>query len=132
MPGHGGKIGRKMEQAVGALLTAKSLEEAAKLVGVSPKTLQRWQRLPEFDRLLRESRRTAFRQSLIRLQQASVPAVTTLMRVMVDAAAPLSVKARCAYYILEQTRRDIETEDIDARLSALERAADESKTRYPE
>jgi hypothetical protein len=127
MPGHGGKIGRKLEQAVAALLTAKSLEEAAKLVGVSPKTLQRWQRLPEFERLLRESRRTAFRQSLIRLHQASAPAVSTLMRVMLDAATPLTVKARCAYYVLEQTRKGIELEEIEARLAELERTNENSK-----
>jgi hypothetical protein len=40
-------------------------------LGISPKTLQRWQKLPEFDRALREARMTAFRQSMARLQQAS-------------------------------------------------------------
>lgn len=116
-----------MDQAVIALLTARNHEEAAKSVGVSPKTLQRWQKLPEFDRAFREARMTAFRQSLARLQQASVPAVTTLLKVMVDPATPLAVKARCAYYILDQTRRGVETEDIEARVSELERAAEAAK-----
>ena len=34
-----GKFGRKMEQAVLALLTARNLKEAAQTVGVSQKTL---------------------------------------------------------------------------------------------
>jgi len=39
-----------------------------------------------------------------------------------DPAAPLAVKARCAYYILDQTKKAIETEEIEARVTALERA----------
>jgi hypothetical protein len=120
MTGHGSKLGRKLEQAVSALLSAKNHEEAAKSIGVSPKTLQRWQKLPEFERAFRNARLTAFRHSMARLQQASAPAVTTLLKIMVDPASPLTVKARCAYYILDQTRKGVETEDIEARVSALE------------
>src|SRR5947209_6054548 len=102
MNGHGAKFGRKMEQAIIALLTARNMEEAAKSVGVSPKTLLRWQKLPEFDRAFREARTATFRQNVARLQQASSPAVTTLLKILVDPNAPLAVKARCAYYILDQ------------------------------
>jgi Arc/MetJ family transcription regulator len=126
MTGHGSKLGRKMEQAVVALLTARNTEEAAKSVGLSARTLQRWQKLPEFDQALREARMTAFRQGMARLQQASVPAVTTLLKLMVDAASPATVKARCAYYILDQTRKGIETEEIERRVLELERAAENS------
>ena len=109
-----------------ALLTARNTEEAAKSVGISPRTLLRWQKLPEFDQALREARMAAFRQSMARLQQASVPAVTTLLKIMVDAASPSTVKARCAYYILDQTRKGIETEEIERRVAELERAAETS------
>ena len=126
MTGHGSKLGRKMEQAVAALLTARNTEEAAKSVGISPRTLLRWQKLPEFERALREARMTAFRQSMARLQQASVPAVTTLLKIMVDPGSPSTVKARCAYYILDQTRKGIETEEIERRVTELERAAENS------
>jgi hypothetical protein len=50
------------------------------------------------------------------------PGVTTLLKVMVDPGSPLTVKARCAYYILDQTRKGIETEEIEARVAALEAA----------
>ena len=43
MKGHGTKFGRKKEAAVAARLTARNSKEAAKAVGVSPKTLLRWQ-----------------------------------------------------------------------------------------
>ena len=116
-----------MEQAVVALLTARSHEEAAKSIGISPKTLQRWQKLPEFEKAFRDARMAAFRKPLAKLQQASVPAVTTLRKVMVDPSSPLAVKARCAYYILDQTRKGVETEEIEARVAELERAAGLSK-----
>jgi len=127
MTGHGAKLGRKMEQAVIALLTARNLEEAAKSVGVSTKTLLRWQKIPEFDRAFREAKTVTFRQSLARLQQASGPAVTTLLKILVDPNAQLAVKARCAYYILDQTRKGMETEEIEVRMAELERAAEASK-----
>ena len=63
MTGHGSKLGRKLEQAVAALLTARNNEEAAKAIGVSPKTLLRRQKLPEFERAYREARMSAFRQA---------------------------------------------------------------------
>jgi hypothetical protein len=129
MTGHGAKLGRKMEQAVIALLTARNLEEAAKSVGVSTKTLLRWQKLPQFDRAFREAKTVTFRQSLARLQQASGPAVTTLLKILVDPGAQLAVKARCAYYILDQTRKGMETEEIESRVAALETAAASGKHR---
>jgi hypothetical protein len=127
MTGHGSKLERKMEQAVVALLTARNHEEAAKSIGIAPKTLQRWQKLPEFERAFRDARMAAFRQALAKLQQASVPAVTTLLKVMIDPASPLAVKARCAYYILDQTRKGVETEEIEARVAGLERQAEQAQ-----
>ena len=123
MKGHGERLSRKVEQAVIALLSAKTVEEAARSVGISVKTLRRWQKLPEFEKKLRESRISNFRHSMARLQQASVPAVTTLLKLMVDAATPVAVKARCAYYVLEQMRKAIEIEEIEARISNLELAS---------
>ena len=82
---------------------------------------------PEFERAYREARVAGFRQSTVRLQQASSPAVTTLLKIMVDPAAPLAVKARCAYYILDHANKAIETEEIEARVTALERANETSQ-----
>ena len=45
--------------------------------------------------------------------------MTTLRKIMVDPAAPMAVKARCAYYILDQTKKAIETEEIEARVTEL-------------
>ena len=111
-----------MEAAIVALLTCRNTEEAAKSVGVSTKTLLRWQKLPEFEKAFREARTATFRQCVARLQQASGPAVTPLLKIIVDPSASLVVKARCAYYILEQARKAVETEDLDARVAQLEQS----------
>jgi hypothetical protein len=127
MTGHGAKFGRKMEEAIAALLIQRNVEEAAKSVGVAPKTLRRWQQVPEFAAAYRKAKRDAFGQSIARMLQASSAAVTTLQRLIVDPNTPAAVKARAAYYILTLSTKAIETEDILARLEELERAAELNK-----
>jgi hypothetical protein len=127
MTGHGAKFGRKRDEAIIALLTHRNVEEAAKSIGVAPKTLFRWMQVPEFDAAYRKSRRDAFRQSVARLQQASGAAVTALIKLAVDPNAPAAVRARAAYYILTLATKAMETEEIEARVSALEQAAELSK-----
>jgi hypothetical protein len=121
--GHGAKFGRKMEEAVVALLTQRNLDEAAKSIGIAPNTLLRWQKLPEFQTAYREARRNAFAQSIARLQQASSAAVSVLVKIMIDPTAPHSTRVRAADSVLDHAAKAIEIEDIDVRVSALEEAA---------
>jgi hypothetical protein len=127
MTGHGTKFGRKKEEAVAALLVQRNLEDAARAVGISAKTLLRWMKEPEFDAAYREARRAAFGQSVARLQQASGAAVSTLLKIMVDSTAPASTRVRAADSVLDHSAKSIEIEDIEARVAELERAADVSK-----
>jgi hypothetical protein len=127
MTGHGAKYARKKEEAIVALLTHRNIEEAATAIGVAAKTLLRWMKEPEFDCCYREARRAAFGQSVARLQQAAGAAVTTLLKVMVDSNTPASTKVRAADSVLNHSAKAIELEDVEARLSELERAAEASK-----
>ena len=68
MTGHGAKFGRQKEEAIVALLTHRTIEEAARAVNVSTKTLLRWQKEPEFDSAYRAARSLA----VFRLRRASV------------------------------------------------------------
>src|SRR5260370_41049955 len=92
MRGHGTKFSYKMEDAVAALLTQRNIEEAARAVGISPATLMRWQKLPEFQTAYREARRAAFGQAVARLQQGTSAAATPLLKTRIDASTPASVK----------------------------------------
>jgi DNA-binding MurR/RpiR family transcriptional regulator len=122
--GHGTKFARKKEAAIAALISHRTLEEAARAVGVSPNTLLRWQRDPEFDAEFRKARRAAYGQTTARLHQASSAAVSAVLKIMVDPGAPASARLRAADIVLEHTARAIEIEDIDARVTELERAAE--------
>ena len=75
MTGHGAKFGRKKEEAIVALLTTRTTEEAARAVNVAAKTLLRWQKEPEFDVAFRAAKRAAFAQSIARLHYLSSAAV---------------------------------------------------------
>ena len=122
MKGHGTKYVRKQEEAIAALLTQRNIDEAAKAVGIAPNTLLNWMKQPEFDTAYREARRAAFRQSIARLQQASGAAVSTLLKVMLDAGAPASTKVRAADCVLSHSAKAIELEDIEVRVAELEQA----------
>jgi hypothetical protein len=128
MAGNGGKLGRKQEEAIAALLTQRNIEDAARTCGVGARTLLRWLKLPEFNTVYREARRATFSQSIARLQQASSAAATTLLKIMLDSSAPASTRVRAADSVLDHAKHAIEIEDIEARVSELERAADTSKT----
>ncbi len=127
MLGHGTKFARKKEQAIAALLTHRNLEEAARAVGVVPNTLLRWMKEPEFDVAYREARRLAYGQSVARLQQAASAASSTLLKIMIDPNSPPSCRLRAADSVLSHAAKAIELEDIDVRVTELERAAEASK-----
>ena len=113
--------------AVLALLSSKNVEDAARVAGVTPRTLYRWLKEPDFDAAYRAARRQAYGQSISRLQQGSTAAATTLLKVMVDAATPPSTRVRAAGAILSHAAKAIEIEDINARLRELEAAAEANK-----
>ena len=128
MKGHGAKFGRKQEEAIAALLTQRNIDEAAKSIGIAPNTLLKWMKQPEFLTAYREARRDAYRQAIARLQQGTSAAATTLLKTMIDPSTPASVKVRVAEAIFNHAAKAIEIEDIDARVSELERAAEIAKS----
>jgi hypothetical protein len=128
----GGLLGRLAlgGRDVGALLlTARSIEEAASTAGVTPRTLFRWQKEPEFDAAYRAAKRASFGQSIARLHHLCNAAVSTLGKVMLDPATPPATKVRAADSILDHTTKAIEIEDIEARVSELEHSAENAKQR---
>ena len=105
MVGHGAKFGQKMEQAVVALLSHRSVDEAAREVGVSADTLLRWMKEPEFQAACREARRTVFSHAIGRLQDAAGAAATTLLKIMLDPNVPAATRLRAAEIVLEQATK---------------------------
>src|SRR5665213_2574984 len=124
MTGHGAKFGRKKEEAIVALLTTRTVEEAARAAHISAKTLLRWMKEAGFDTAYRAAKRAAFGQSIARLHHLSSAAVTTLGKVMLESGTPPATRVRAADSILDHTTKAIEIEGIEARVAQLERAAE--------
>ena len=132
MAGHGEKFGRKQEDAIAALLSQRNMDEAARVAGIGVRTLMRWLLNPEFQAAYRQARRDVFSQSIARMQQASGAAVSTLVKVMVDPNSPASSKVRAADCLLDHATKGIELEDIEVRVTGLERSLKESRRQYSE
>jgi hypothetical protein len=121
------QLGRKKEDAIVSLLSQRNVEEAARIINLPARTLYRWLKEPEFNAAYREARRTAFSQSVARLQQMSAAAVSTLGKIMVDANAPAASRVRAAHSVLDHAAKALEIEDLEARLAALEQSAQDAE-----
>ena len=129
MAGHGEKLGRKQEEAIAALLSQRNIDEAARAAGVGTRTLIRWLKLPKFRKEYRKARREAVHQSVARLQQATGAAASVVLKLMTDPNVPAAVKLRAAECVFDRAFKGVELEDIEARVSELERAAEISGKR---
>jgi hypothetical protein len=125
--GHGAKFERKKEQAIAALLNHRTTEEAASAVGIGVTTLFRWLNQPEFRAAYLKARREAVSQAIARMQQATGAAAVTILKLMTDPNVPAAVRFRAAESVFDIAVKGIETEDIEARIAELERAAEESQ-----
>jgi hypothetical protein len=123
MTGHGAKFGRKQEEAIAALLSHRSIEDAAQAINVAPRTLLRWLQVPEFRDGYLKARREAVGQSIARMQQATGAAAITVLKLMTDPNVPAAVKLRAAECVFAHAIKGIELEDIETRLAELERNA---------
>ena len=83
----------------------------------------RWLKVPEFHAAYREARRAAFNQIHRPAPAGNRAAATTLLKTMIDTNTPASVKVRAAEAIFNHAAKAIEIEDIEARVSELEKAA---------
>jgi len=121
------KLGGKKEAAILALLTTRSIEEAARTADVPLRSLYRWLKEPEFSTEYRKAKRAAFGQAVARLQQGTAAAAAVMLKLMVDTGVPASTRLRAADSVFTHAKNAIEFEEIEARVAALEQAAELSK-----
>ena len=127
MTGHGAKFGRKQEEAIAALLSQRSIEDAARVVGVAEKTLRRWMQEPQFKAHYLQARREGVSQAVARLQQATGAAAAVALKLLTDPNVPAAVRLRAAEFVFDRSSKGIELEDIEARVAELERATEANK-----
>jgi predicted DNA-binding transcriptional regulator AlpA len=124
-----GKITRRQEATIAALLEMPTTAAAAKVAGISEPTLWRWLQQPEFQEQYRNAKRRVVEQAITSVQKATGEAVSTLREIMNDKEAPTSSRVSAAKIILETAIKTVEIEGILTRLEALEQAQAEKETR---
>lgn len=130
MYGHGTPYKRKKDQAIAALLTERTIPDAARVVDISTKTLKRWMEDPEFDKEYSAACVERHRQAIGRLEQHSYAASNVLLKNMADPKTPPSVQIRAAERVLKLSSEAIEAikeRALEQRISELERAVKDAK-----
>jgi hypothetical protein len=114
----------RQHAAISALLTAKSITEAATRAKVAEATLRRWLTADlAFQRAYRAARRAVMDGVIGRVQQVAVKAVTALERHLNAKGGRPADQIRAALGILDFATRGLEVGDLLERVEELERLA---------
>ncbi len=116
--GHGDKLSRTQEKAIAALLSTRTIGEAAKVCGVNDATMWRWLQLPDFQAAYRAARRQVVERAITELQAATGEAVETLKRNLT--CGKPEAENRAAQIIIEQAIKGVELVDLQERVERLE------------
>lgn len=108
----------RQRRAVVAVLTAPTLDEAARALGVNPRTLRRWRAHEPFAAAVRQAARDLDREAVDTLRAATVDAVRVLRAALADKTPAIRVRAAVALLDAAERARD---DDVAERLDALER-----------
>lgn len=123
------QITAKQHVAISALLTERNVTDAAKVVGVARRTLERWTADDEtFKQALAAAQAAAFDAMVRSLSSLSSDAINVLADQLKGGSAALKVKVALAildrlstFYLARQTESKIgEFEEMINRLSAME------------
>lgn len=117
-----GKISRKKERAIKALLECDTHAEAARAAGIGEVTLWRWMQETDFKEAFRKAKRRVLDQAITNLQKATGKAISALLSVVGDEKAPASARVSGAKVILEIAIKAVEIEDLEARVEEIEKA----------
>jgi hypothetical protein len=123
------RIGAKRAQAVAALLQAHSVGDAAQVVGVSTRTLQRWKSDPAFAAALLDAQSEIFHCVSVEVRSLALDAVRTLGQVLRDEKSPTPSRVRASAAILAMLTKTHDREVIEARLTRLEHGRKQCRTR---
>lgn len=107
-------------KALAALLTCKSRTDAARVCGLSTKTLQGYEKLPEFAEALERGRREALADAAHRMAAGYSDTVDALQAIVQDGAAADPARVAAARALLEYGLKFAELTDVNKRLDRLE------------
>lgn len=109
----------RQQRAIAAILTARSLPDAALVANISLRTLRRWFNDSAFRAALLEAEGSAIDQATRRLLTLQAPAIEVLESTMAEGVNP-AVRLRAAQSVLDYLLKLRELRNVEERLSALE------------
>lgn len=121
MTERGKQLEQKQEKAISALLQAQSIREAAKESGIAEATLHRWLKEESFKEAYRAAKREVVQHALCKLQRSAGKAVKVLIDIAEDEKTPASARVSAAKVILETSLKAVEYEDLEKRISEIEK-----------
>lgn len=125
MAENGSKLSAKQHRALSALLTSKSVAEAAAATGLGERTIYRWLTDPVFRQALSAAEGDLIDAATRRLLTLQGSALDTFEAVLGDATVSAGVRLRAAQAVLDYLLKLRELRDIEQRLQALEAAQTE-------
>jgi transposase-like protein len=117
--GHGAKSPHKRQAAIAALLTERSIADAARTAGTGTETLYRWMRQPAFLAEYMAAAVAAFGPAMMLAQQRMGDAVTVIRGLAVNTAIPEETRLRADLYIVDAMKGEVK-EDLRAHVAELE------------
>ncbi len=115
-------LSQKKLRGLEAILSERTIADAAKKTGISRQVLYEWMQEPAFAAALREARVAAFTYTITRLQQLSEKALSVLEDNLDNVNTPPATRVRAAEVVLSHAAKGLEAVDILTRLEQLEEA----------
>jgi hypothetical protein len=116
------RFGRKTASAVSALLSSRTLEQAAQVADIPPSTLRRWRSRPEFARQLCEAQAEILQGTINELRGVGCDAAQTLGEIVRNSEEPAPSRVRAAIAVIGLLLKAHESDVVEKRLVAIEAA----------
>ncbi len=123
------RVQRKQQAVIAALISHRTIEEAAKASNVGKTTLFRWFQDEAFQDSYRKARSEVVRHAIAQAQCSCSEAINVLREIMNSTASPASTRVSAAKTVIETAIKAVELEDIEQRLDEIERSMKNESSR---
>jgi hypothetical protein len=121
------RLSRKQEKAILALVSSKTVEDAAKVSGIGRATLFKWLQEDVFKNAYRQARSEIVRHAIVQAQSSCSEAVNVLKEIMNSSKSPASTRVSAAKAVLETSIKAVEVEDLISRIEKIEAHLEKKK-----
>jgi hypothetical protein len=122
-----GPAARKSEVIISALLGGNTIEQAAKLARIHPRTVKAYLASPWFQELFAAAKKNLLDETIANLRGFATSAVQRLDAISADHSVPPIARVSAAREMLSAMLRAVELEDVIGQLEQLKREVRESK-----